>query len=169
MQPTNATTGANVLGWMRVSHRLSPEISAMRISWPVTVVPMFAPMITPTDCVRVIIPELTRPTQMTTVPAEDWITPVIKVPKITALRVEEVSFCSTPCILPPASFSRPAPMMDIPYRNSAIPPSREVMCVISIESMLLLLIFDLLLTKRHSTALKQTRRIPPAQTPSFLL
>lgn len=88
MQPTNATTGANVLGWMRVSRRLSPEISAMRMSWPVTVVPMFAPMMTPTDCVRVIMPELTRPTQMTTVPAEDWITPVMRVPKMTPLTEE---------------------------------------------------------------------------------
>ena len=114
MQPTNATPGANVLGWMRVSRRLSPEMSAMRMSLPVTVVPMFAPMMTPTDCVRVIMPELTRPTQMTTVPAEDWITPVMRVPKMTPLMVEEVSFCSTPCILPPASFSRPAPMIDIP-------------------------------------------------------
>ena len=32
MQPINATTGAKVFGWMRVSHRLSPEISAMRIN-----------------------------------------------------------------------------------------------------------------------------------------
>ena len=63
-------------------------------------------------------------------------TPVIRVPKITALSVEEVSFCSTPCILPPASFSRPAPIMDMPYRNSAIPPNREVMCVISITILL---------------------------------
>ena len=42
-------------------------------------------MMTPTDCVRVIMPELTRPTQMTTVPAEDWITPVMRVPKMTPL------------------------------------------------------------------------------------
>ena len=31
------------------------------------------------------MPELTRPTQITTVPAEDWMTPVIRVPKMTAL------------------------------------------------------------------------------------
>ena len=58
----------------------------MRMSWPVTVVPMFAPMITPTDCVRVIMPELTRPMQMTTVPAEDWMTPVMRVPKHNGLQ-----------------------------------------------------------------------------------
>ena len=144
MQPINATTGAKVLGWISVSQRLSPEISAMRISWPVTVVPMFAPIMTPTDCVRVMMPEFTRPTQITTVPAEDWMTPVMRVPKITPLSVEEVSFCSTPCILPPASFSRPAPIMDMPYRNSAIPPNREVMCVISI-TILLKMIFLLIL------------------------
>ena len=107
-------------------------------------------MITPTDCVRVMIPELTRPTQMTTVPADDWMTPVIRVPKMTPLMVEEVSFCNTPCILPPASFSRPAPMIDMPYRNSAIPPNREVMCVISIS--ILLKMFFLFFLNRQRTA-----------------
>ena len=109
------------------------------------------------------MPELTRPTQMTTVPADDWMTPVMRVPKITPLMVEEVSFCRTPCILPPASFSKPAPMIDMPYRNSAIPPNREVMCVISI-SILLKLIFLLLLkpTKDGCQAFS-------ARTPSFLL
>ena len=98
----------------------------MRISWPVTVVPMLAPMITPTDCVSVMMPELTRPMQMTTVPAEDWITPVISVPNKTPFSVLEVSRCSTPCILPPAMRSNPAPMIDMPYKNSAIPPSKDV-------------------------------------------
>ncbi len=96
-----------------------------------------------------MIPELTRPTQITTVPADDWITPVIRVPKMTPLMVEEVSFCSTPCILPPASFSRPAPMIDMPYKNNAMPPSREVMCVISI-AILLNTIFLFLPITAHS-------------------
>ena len=86
-----ATTGEKVLGCTRVKSRLSPEMSAIRISWPVTVVPMLAPMMTPTDWVRVMMPELTRPTQMTTVPAEDWITPVIRVPSKTPFNVLEVN------------------------------------------------------------------------------
>ena len=78
------------------------------------------------------MPELTSPTQMTTVPAEDWMTAVIRVPKITPLIVEEVSRCRMLCIGPPASFSSPEPMMDIPYRNSAMPPRSDVICEISI-------------------------------------
>ena len=39
--------------------------------WPVTVVPMFAPMTTPIDCSRVIMPELTKPIVMIVVAPED--------------------------------------------------------------------------------------------------
>ena len=41
------------------------------ISWPVIVVPMFAPMMIQTACRSVIIPELTKPTTMTVVAEED--------------------------------------------------------------------------------------------------
>ena len=37
----------------------------------VTVVPMFAPMITLIDCLSVMIPELTKPTTITVVADED--------------------------------------------------------------------------------------------------
>ena len=131
---------------------------------------MFAPMITPTDCVSVMIPELTRPTQITTVPADDWITPVIRVPKMTPLMVEEVSFCSTPCILPPASFSRPAPMIDMPYKNNAMPPSREVMCVISIAILLNTIFLFLPITAHSRRALPRLWRDPyPGSRFSFVM
>ena len=70
-----------------------------------------------------MIPELTRPITITMVPALDWITAVIRAPSSTPRRVEAVSFCRILCILPPATRSRPEPMMDIPYKNSAMPPS----------------------------------------------
>ena len=124
--PMNATTGLKVLGWMRVSSRLSPEISARRMSWPVTVVPMLAPMMTPTAWVRSRMPLFTRPTTITMVPQLLWITPVIRVPSSTPRRVFAVSFCSTACIWPPASFSSPDPIMDMPYKNSATPPARSI-------------------------------------------
>ena len=127
-------------------------------------------MITPTDCVSVMIPELTRPTQITTVPADDWITPVIRVPKMTPLMVEEVSFCSTPCILPPASFSRPAPMIDMPYKNNAMPPSREVMCVISIAILLNTIFLFLPITAHSRRALPRLWRDPyPGSRFSFVM
>ena len=37
----------------------------------VTVVPIFAPRITPTDCLSVMMPALTKPTTMTVVADED--------------------------------------------------------------------------------------------------
>ena len=106
--------------------RLSPEISAMRIICPVTVVPMFAPMMTPTACESPMIPEFTSPMTMTMVAAEDCSTPVMSVPSSTPRMGEEISFCSTVCILPLAIFSRPEPMMLMPYRNSAMPPARLI-------------------------------------------
>ncbi len=60
------------------------------------------------------------------VPALLWITAVINVPSSTPRKVELVSFCSTPCIRPPAIFSSPEPMMLMPYKNSAMPPARSI-------------------------------------------
>ena len=42
----------------------------MWVSKAVTVVPMFAPMITPMDCLSVMSPELTNPTTITVVADE---------------------------------------------------------------------------------------------------
>lgn len=46
----------------------------------VTVVPTFAPMMTPTAWVRESSPALTKPTTMTVVAEDDWMTAVITSP-----------------------------------------------------------------------------------------
>ena len=51
----------------------------------VTVVPTLAPNITPTDCTRVMMPALTKPTTSTVVTEDDWITAVTMAP-VTAPR-----------------------------------------------------------------------------------
>ena len=63
----------------------------MRIICPVTVVPMFAPMMTPTACESPMIPEFTSPMTMTMVAAEDCSTPVMSVPSSTPRMGEEIS------------------------------------------------------------------------------
>ena len=47
MAPAKATRGAKVSGLQNSIQVLPPDISDRRISWPVTVVPMFAPMMMP--------------------------------------------------------------------------------------------------------------------------
>ena len=44
------------------------------------VVPMLAPIMIHTACLRVIMPELTKPTTITVVAEEDWITAVMPAP-----------------------------------------------------------------------------------------
>ena len=53
-------------------------------SWPVTVVPMWAPQMMPMDCSRFSSPALTKPTTMTVVAAYDWMTHVTPAPVRTA-------------------------------------------------------------------------------------
>ena len=86
--------------------------------WPVTVVPMLAPMMMPMAWESCMMPELTRPTTMTVVPELDWMSAVMTAPRATARQVDEVSFCRMLSILPPAYFSSPVPMMDMPYKTA---------------------------------------------------
>ena len=63
--------GASVFGLKKV--KIDPpdvSISINRIICAVTVVPMLAPIITPIDCLRDIIPEFTKPTTITVVADE---------------------------------------------------------------------------------------------------
>ena len=48
-------------------------------------VPKIAPMTTPIACLTCIMPELTKPTTITDVAEEDWITAVTPVPSKTPL------------------------------------------------------------------------------------
>jgi hypothetical protein len=80
------------------------------ISWAVMVVPIFAPIITPTACVRVIRPAFTKLTNMTVVAAELWIIPVTRAPTKTPIHVLLVSAFRIPLSLSPAAFCNPLPI-----------------------------------------------------------
>lgn len=60
------------------------------ISCPVIVVPILAPMMIHTACFSVIMPELTKPTTMTVVAEEDWMTAVTTTPRKKPLTGLEV-------------------------------------------------------------------------------
>ena len=122
--PMNANRGAS-----------APTSSA--ISCPVIVVPIFAPMMIHTACRKVIIPEFTKPTTMTVVAEEDWITAVITAPTATPRNRFAVSLSRIRFILLPAAASRPELIICMPYRNRASPPIRlkiSVMLILSSSS-----------------------------------
>ena len=73
-------------------------------SHAVTVVPMFAPIMTPMAWARVRRPAFTKLTTMTVVADDDWITDVIPSPVSTPLRGFEVMADSNPRSLSPAAF-----------------------------------------------------------------
>ena len=98
----------------------APTSSAM--SWPVMVVPTFAPMMIHTACRRVIMPELTKPTTMTVVAEEDWITAVMPAPTATPSRRLLVNRSKIRFMRLPAAASSPELIICIPYKNSARPP-----------------------------------------------
>ena len=70
IMPINASIGVKDIGFKSFTKRLSPEIPPRLRIHAVTVVPILAPIITPIDCFRVIIPELTKPTTITVVADE---------------------------------------------------------------------------------------------------
>ena len=102
------------------------------MSSPVTVVPMLAPMMIQTAWFRVIMPALTKPTTMTVVAEEDWMTAVMAAPTSTpknrlAVRRSRICF-----IRLPAAASRPELIICMPYKNRARPPNRlkkSVICI----------------------------------------
>ena len=95
----------------------------------VTVVPIFAPKITPAACVSVISPELTKLTTITVHAEEDWITAVKKIPTRIPVNLFVVSFSSMPLSFAPATFSMLSLIIRMPYRKSPRPPARESMIV----------------------------------------
>ena len=70
MTPKSASTGTKDEGLSRLIQILSPLIPVRLRIQPVTVVPIFAPIMTFVACFNVIIPELTKPTTMTVVADE---------------------------------------------------------------------------------------------------
>ena len=89
----------------------------------VTVVPIFAPIITPTDCTRDKSPALTKLTTITVVALDDWIIAVIKTPVRTLFNEFDVIAASMPLIFSPATFWRAPLIRVIPYRNSPREPN----------------------------------------------
>ena len=95
------------------------------ISTEVTVVPMLAPIITPTACVSDIMPALTKPTTITVVADDDWMTAVTRNPTNTARNLLLVMTSSRRLSFEPAAFSSPSPIVRMPNRNSPIPPASD--------------------------------------------
>ena len=125
--PTMPTIGAKVVGLKSWMIKLSPSRPLSDRIQAVTVVPILEPMITPTACFNVMMPEFTKPTTMTGVAEEDWITAVTARPSKKPLKTLELIFARMVCSLPPAWRSRALPMVSMPKRNRASPPSREIM------------------------------------------
>ena len=108
----------------------SPSTLARVSTQPVAVVPMLAPMTMPTALASCMMPALTKPTTMTVVAEEDWITAVTSAPSSTPLTGLEVSLPSTVSSLLPATFFSPSPSRVMPNRKKASPPSSEMMSAI---------------------------------------
>ena len=68
--PATIRTGVKDSGFSILRRKLVPEISVVDKSQDVTVVPIFAPIITLMDCASFIIPEFTKPTSITVVADE---------------------------------------------------------------------------------------------------
>ena len=122
MTPMIARIGENEVGLNIRMIKLSLWIPVRLKIQDVTVVPIFAPMITPTAWDSFIIPEFTKPTTITVVADDDCITAVTPAPSNTALIGLDVRFSRIFSSLPPETFARPSPIAFIPYKNSARPP-----------------------------------------------
>ena len=90
----------------------------------VMVVPMFAPMINPTDWERFRIPALTKPTTMTVVAEEDCTRAVMPAPRRTAISRFPVTIFKNFDIFELAAFCIPSLITVMPYRNIPNPPNR---------------------------------------------
>ena len=103
-----------------------PSSIERQIIQPVTLVPRSAPRITAIACLSFIIPELTKPTTITDVAEDDCMTAVTPVPSNTPRSGVPDRRYSTSSSLLPATFFSPSPISVIPNRNSATPPSSEI-------------------------------------------
>ena len=81
-----------------------------------------------------MIPEFTKPTTITVVADDDWITAVTPAPKSTALIGFDVRFSKILSSYPPDTLARASPIICIPYKNRASPPTIVNTLKISIVS-----------------------------------
>ena len=121
--PISARIGAKEDGFNIWITKFSPSIPVRLKIQDVIVVPIFAPMIIPTACFNCMIPEFTNPTTITVVAEDDWITAVTPAPSNTAVIGFAVNFSKIISSFPPDIFANPSPMICIPYKNNARPPS----------------------------------------------
>ena len=86
--PASATTpvSISVLKYLATLAPDPPRLFRHRIH-PVILVPSTAPRIMPIACLTFIMPELTKPTTMTDVADDDWITAVTPVPSMIPFAV----------------------------------------------------------------------------------
>ena len=122
MIPISARIGEKAEGFNILIRKFELSIPVRLKSQDVTVVPMFAPMMIPIAWESFMIPEFTKPTTITVVADEDWITAVTPAPSSTALNGFDVRLSKIRSNFPPDIFSRPPPITLIPYRNIARPP-----------------------------------------------
>ena len=104
--PTRARMGVKEVGLSICMKKLPPSMPARDRIHAVTVVPTLAPMITPMAWRRESRPELTKPTTITVVAEEDWMTAVTSIPVRKPKILLEVILPSSIFRLPPANFSR---------------------------------------------------------------
>ena len=123
--PAMAMAGARVEGEMSRSKK-PPSPPLRRRIWPVMVVPMLAPIMTPMAWRSFITRALTRPTTMTVAAEEDWMAAVTTAPSSTPLMTLPVSRSRIRSSRPSEAFSRLPPNTDMPYRNRASPPNRLI-------------------------------------------
>ena len=112
--PITASIGENEEGFNNLINMLLLSIPVRLNIHDVIVVPILAPIITPTACSSFIMPELTKPTTITVVAEDDCITAVTPAPKSTALTGLEVSFSSIFSSFPPDAPVSPSPSRSIP-------------------------------------------------------
>ena len=120
--PINASTGVKDDGLSSCRKKFPPEIPLRLRIHAVTVVPTLAPIIRLKDCLRVIRPELTKPTTMTVVAEELWMAAVTTRPVRKPTNLLSVSLPRILFRLFPARLSRACPMMFIPNRKRLSPP-----------------------------------------------
>lgn len=112
--PISASIGENDVGLKSRIIKLSLWIPVRLKIHEVTVVPILAPMMIPTTWDSFMIPEFTKPTTITVVAEDDWITAVTPIPRRTALMGLEVSVSRIRSSFPPATFASPSPIKFIP-------------------------------------------------------
>ena len=143
----------------RNSSQAEPPSEFKLSSHAVAVVPRLAPIMTPTDCMTVMILELTRPTTITVVTDDCTNTDKI-VPKAHPAKRFAVILSMRPLSLPPASCVNVSLITFMPNMNSASPLSSPVIN----SNICLPLIFSLLYKSPQSRLLRPLL----SQTHSFL-